>query len=303
LKELCGARLIDGISVASSLKERLRGELLSHLSAGDVARRPTLATLLVGTPHEAVAYERRLRDLTGELGFGHLCASFEEEATEAEVLETLHRLDADESVCGILILKPLPDHIPVERLSEELSPAKDVEGIHPYNAGLLALGRPRYVPSTPKACFLILDDYLKRSGRDPREFYERSHIVVIGRSANVGRAALQLAMRRGATVTSCDVNTYRAGRLREFTGQADVLISAAGVAGLIDESHVKEGVIAIDVGINPVEGPGDKVRLVGDMDTRSVAKKAEAITPVPGGVGPVTDVCLLENVLLAARAT
>jgi methylenetetrahydrofolate dehydrogenase (NADP+)/methenyltetrahydrofolate cyclohydrolase len=293
------ARVIDGRAIAASLKEELSAEV-SRLLAGGI--RPGLATLLAGSSYEAKAYEERLRDLTRELGCRYVCEALGEDAPEEEVLSRVAKLNEDPETSGILVLKPLPDHLSEAALCHGLIPSKDIEAVHPENAGLLASGRPRYVPSTPAACFLILDHYLKEAGRDPREFYPASHVVVVGRSNNVGKPAVHLAFARGATVTSCDVNTYRAGRLREFTLQADVLIVATGVPHLIGGSCVKEGVIAIDVGINPVEDPeSGETKLVGDLDFQSVAEKAGAITPVPGGVGPVTDVCLLQSVVLAAE--
>lgn len=148
----------------------------------------------------------------------------------------------------------------------------------------------------------MLDRYLVTSGHDPANFYARSTVVVVGRSNNVGKPAVSLGFSRNATVISCDEHTYNAGYLRDYTQNADVLIVAAGVPELIDGSYVREGVIAIDVGINPVEDSyTGKVRLVGDLDFSSVAAKAEAISPVPGGVGPITDVWLLKNAALAAK--
>jgi methylenetetrahydrofolate dehydrogenase (NADP+)/methenyltetrahydrofolate cyclohydrolase len=187
-------------------------------------------------------------------------------------------------------------------LYRALDPLKDIEAVHPVNAGLLALGRPRFIPSTPASAFHLVDRYLIESGRDPATVYERSNVVVVGRSPNVGKPAIALGMERGATVVSCDVHSYASGLLYQHTRAADILIVAAGVPGLVSAAHVKDGVIAVDVGINPVRDPvSGRVRLVGDLDTVSVAGRAEAVTPVPGGVGPVTDVWLLRNTVTAAR--
>src|SRR5918994_772438 len=162
--------------------------------------------------------------------------------------------------------------------------------------------RPRRVPSTSAACFHMLDSYLAGSGRDPAEFYSRSNVVVVGRSKTVGSPAVSLAFSRNATVVSCEEHAYKAGRLREHTLNADALIVAAGVPGLITGEYVRDGTIAIDVGTNPVEDPRTgAVRLLGDLDFESVAAKAEAISPVPGGVGTITYVCLLKNVAHAAK--
>ena len=183
-----------------------------------------------------------------------------------------------------------------------LHPLKDVEAVHPENAGLLALGEPRYTPSTPASVFYLLDRYVEETGRDPATFYNGLDLVLVGRSNNVGKPALWLGLARGATVVSCHRFTSQAGRLAEHTTRADILVVAAGLPRLVTGDMVKEGVIAVDVGINPVKDPETgKVHLVGDLDFDSVAEKAEAVTPVPGGVGPITDVWLLRNTVAAAR--
>jgi len=293
---MSGATIIDGARYAEDLKLEVADEMAAAVACG---ARPGLATVLIGGDASAQAYERRLRRLADELGCRYVCELLPADVEEAEAVATVGKLDADPRVSGILVLRPLPDHIAEVALYRALDPLKDVESVHPVNAGLLALDRPRYVPSTPASCFHILDRYLLASGRDPAGFYARSTIVVVGRSANVGKPALHLGLSRHATVISCDEHTHRAGRLREYTRAADVLIVAAGVPGLIDGGHVRDGVIAIDVGINAVPGPNG-MRLVGDLDQASVAARAEALTPVPGGVGPVTDVWLLRNTVAAA---
>ncbi|TCJ14785.1 bifunctional 5,10-methylene-tetrahydrofolate dehydrogenase/5,10-methylene-tetrahydrofolate cyclohydrolase [Rubrobacter taiwanensis] len=294
-----GAHLIDGRTLAGELKDRVASEA-RELAAEGV--RPGLATVLVGEDYAARVYERRVGSLAGELGCRYVSERLPRDAGEADVLAVVGKLNADPRVSGILVLRPLPQQVSEPAVFRMLNPLKDIEAVHPVNAGLLALGRARYVPSTPAACFYLLDRYLENSGREPRAFYPRSTLVVVGRSNNVGKPAISLGFARNATVISCDVNTYRAGRLREHTLRADVLIVAAGVPNLIDGSYVREGVIVIDVGINPVEDrSGGGTKLVGDLDFRSVAGKAEALTPVPGGVGPVTDVWLLRNTVSAAR--
>ena len=184
-----------------------------------------------------------------------------------------------------------------------LDPLKDIKvAAHPVNAGLLAFGRPRYVLSTLAAAFHMFDRYLVGSDRDPAEFYSRSNVEFVGRSNNVGKPAVSLGFSRDTTVVSCDEHAYNAGRLAEFTSRADGLIAAAGVPGPIEKEHVREGVIAIDIGINPVRDPRTgKQGFVGDLDSSGVATGAEALSPVPGGVGPITDEWLLKNTTDAAR--
>lgn len=294
-----GTRIIDGNALAAELKRQLSEEMAALEEKGI---RPGLATVLIGSPYEAEAYEKKIRNLAGDLGCHYTRESLPEDTCEADVMAAVGKLNADPRVSGILILKPLPESISEAAVHGALAPKKDIEAVHPENAGLLALGRPRYVPSTPAACFHALDSYLASWEREPAEFYSRSNLVVVGRSNNVGKPLVSLGFSRNATVTSCDVHTYNAGRLREFTLRADILIVAAGVPWLIDASYVREGVIAVDVGINPVEDPETgETKLVGDLDFESVAEKAEAITPVPGGIGPVTDAWLLNNAILAAK--
>jgi methylenetetrahydrofolate dehydrogenase (NADP+)/methenyltetrahydrofolate cyclohydrolase len=222
-------------------------------------------------------------------------------AEEADVKATVGKLNADPRISGILILRPLPGQISEANLYPLLDPLKDIEAVHPENAGLLALGRPRYVPSTPASCFFMLDRYVEDSGRDPSHFYDGLNLVLVGRSNNVGKPAVWLGLARNATVVSAHRETYDSGRLAEHTRSADILIVAAGVPKLIRAEHVRDGVIAIDVGINPSEDPRTgKIHMVGDIDFQGVAERAEAISPVPGGVGPVTDVFVLSNTLSAA---
>lgn len=294
-----GAYVIDGNEFAAELKDQLASEV-AKMAGNDV--RPGLATLLAGATYAAEAYERRVRRLADELGYHYTREELHEDAEEADVVAAVGKLNADPRVSGVLVLRPMPRHVSEAAVYRMLDPLKDIEAVHPINAGLLALGRSRYIPSTPASCFHLLDRYLTVSGRDPADFYPRSNVVVVGRSNNVGKPAVVLGFSRNATVISCDEHAYNAGRLLEHTMRADALIVAAGVPSLIDGDYVREGVIAIDVGINPVEDPETgKMRLVGDLDFQSVAAKAEAITPVPGGVGPITDVWLLKNVMLAAK--
>jgi methylenetetrahydrofolate dehydrogenase (NADP+) / methenyltetrahydrofolate cyclohydrolase len=293
------ARVIDGKALAAELKERLTTEAEALIHAG---ARPGLATVMAGYDGAVQAYERRARRLAKELAYNYICEALPKDAKETDIVATVRKLNDDSRITGILILRPLPPGVSEAAVYEALDPLKDIEAQHPVNAGLLALGRPRYVPSTPAACFYMLDSYLAGSGRDPAEFYSRSSVVVVGRSRTVGSPAVSLAFSRNATVVSCDEHAYKAGRLREHTLEADALIVAAGVSGLITGEYVRDGTIAIDVGTNPVENSRTgEIELVGDLDFESVAAKAEAISPVPGGVGTITYVCLLKNVAHAAK--
>jgi methylenetetrahydrofolate dehydrogenase (NADP+)/methenyltetrahydrofolate cyclohydrolase len=290
--------VIDGNALADELHARLTIEIRGLAAAGV---RPGLATLLVGEDYPAQAYERRVRRLAGELDCLYVCEQHRSDVELAEVLATIGKLNADPRITGILVLRPLPPQVPEIDLYRILDPAKDIEAVTPVNAGLLAQGRPRFIPSTPASCFHMLDAYVGSTGRDPATFYDGLTLVLVGRSNNVGKPAVWLGLQRNATVVSTHHFTHQAGRLSDFTRVADILIVACGVAGLVSGDMVREGVIAVDVGINPVrDDVTGKVRLVGDLEFDSVAAQAEAISPVPGGVGPITDIWLLHNTVRAA---
>jgi len=294
------AQLIDGRARASLLREEVAAELEAADAAG---RRPGLVTVLVGEDYRAGAYERRLRRLAGEIRMPYRCERLGAGTSLAEVVGLVFLLGKDPGVSGILVFRPLPAGLDEGLVFRALPPEKDIEAVHPENAGLLALGTPRFVPSTPAAVYHLLDYWLDDVGEDRVAFYRRSSIVVVGRSNNVGKPAVSLGMSRGAMVTSVDEHASAAGRLAEQTARADVLIVAAGVAGLIGPGEVREGAVVLDVGINPVTDPASgKVRLVGDV-APGVAEVARALTPVPGGVGPVTDVWLFRNAVRAAEWT
>jgi methylenetetrahydrofolate dehydrogenase (NADP+)/methenyltetrahydrofolate cyclohydrolase len=216
------------------------------------------------------------------------------------VIGKIAEIDADPEITGILVLRPLPAHLPESRVFAALPPLKDVEALHPLNAGLLSLGMPRFVPSTPAAAFHMLDRYTAAAGRDPETAYDGLNLVLVGRSNNVGKPAAILGLQRNATVISAHRHTYDAGRLAEHTRTADILIVAVGVPGLIGADLVREGAIVIDIGINAVEDDDGTVRLAGDVDTAAVEPVAEAVSPVPGGVGPITDIWVLRNTVTAA---
>ena len=292
------ATVIDGEAIAAELREEVEDVFRSLADRGV---RPGLATVLVGDDYAARAYERRVRRLAEEIGCHYTSELLDRDVEQADALAVVGKLNADPRVSGILILRPLPGQVSEAEVYRTLDPLKDIEAVHPDNAGLLALGQPRFVPSTPASVFYMLDRYVEESGRDPKTFYNGLDLVLIGRSNNVGKPALWLGLARNATVVSCHQYTSQAGRLAEHTLRADVLVVAAGVPRLVGGEIVKDGVIAIDVGINPVtDEQTGKVRLVGDLEFESVAARAEAVSPVPGGVGPITDVWLVRNALTAA---
>ncbi|MGI8712469.1 MAG: bifunctional 5,10-methylenetetrahydrofolate dehydrogenase/5,10-methenyltetrahydrofolate cyclohydrolase [Solirubrobacteraceae bacterium] len=289
--------VIDGRAYAAELTEAVRGELqaLSGTPAG-------IATVLVGDDYAAAVYQQRIDRNARGVGMASRPVRLPADATLGQVVGTIAELDVDPEISGILVLRPLPAQIAESRVFRALPPRKDVEALHPENAGLLALGTPRFVPSTPAAAFHMLDRYMVSMGRDPEIAYDGLDLVLVGRSNNVGKPAAILGLARNATVVSCHKHTHDADRLAEHCLRADILIVAAGVPGLITGEMVRDGAIVVDIGINPVDGPDGKVRLVGDVDFESVAARAEAVSPVPGGVGPITDVWVLRNAVLAAHA-
>ncbi|GAA1281882.1 bifunctional methylenetetrahydrofolate dehydrogenase/methenyltetrahydrofolate cyclohydrolase FolD [Pseudonocardia aurantiaca] len=295
------AELIDGRAVAKALKDDVAAEVEALTDRGVTCG---LATVLVGDDYAARAYERRLRRVAGELGIDYRHYYLGPSTDLGAVVRVVRQLNADPAVHGVLVLRPLPPHVDEGAVFQALDPAKDVESVHPENAGLLALGTPRFVPSTPAAVFHVLDGWLDAAGVDIVDFYRRSTVVVVGRSNNVGKPAAALGVQRDAVVLTCDEWADRTGRLAELTRLADVLVVAAGVPGLIGADHVAPGALVLDVGINPVtDTESGRVHLVGDVDTAAVAHRARALTPVPGGIGPVTDVWLMRNTVAAARST
>jgi methylenetetrahydrofolate dehydrogenase (NADP+)/methenyltetrahydrofolate cyclohydrolase len=291
--------IIDGRECARRLKESVALDTKQLREDGIGCG---LATVIVGDDYSALAYERRILRVCGYLDVGYRPCRLPATATEAQVIRTIADLNADPGISGILVLRPLPRHIREPEVFRALSPLKDIESVHPENAGLLALGRPRYIPSTAASVFHLLDTWLDSVGEDRPDFYHRSLIVVVGRSNNVGKPAVAMAYDRQASVESVDEWASRTRGLGPHTRRADVLVVAAGRPGLITAEHVKAGAIVIDVGINPVTDPATgRVRMTGDVDFAAVAPRARAITPVPGGVGPVTDVWLLRNTATAAR--
>ena len=292
------AQVIDGRVCARALRASLEGDVGRLREEGLGIG---LATVVVGDEYSSGAYERRLHRLADGLGVPYSPQVLPADTDQDILLARIAELNADPSVSGILVLRPLPAQIDEAVVFRAIDPVKDIEAVHPENAGLLALGVPRYVPSTAASCFHLLDTWLDSVGERRAEFYHRANIVVVGRSNNVGKPAISLGYERQATVQSVDEWADRTTGIGRHTRWADVLIVAAGKAGLIKAEHVSENAVVIDVGINAATGPDGTVHMVGDVDHASVAPRVRALTPVPGGVGPVTDVWLLRNTVTAAR--
>jgi methylenetetrahydrofolate dehydrogenase (NADP+)/methenyltetrahydrofolate cyclohydrolase len=279
-----GARVIDGKAIAAEVRAEVADEVAAWVAAGNDP--PGLATVLVGDDPASGVYVGGKQKATKEVGmegFDHRLAG---DTPQADVEALLQELNADPRVSGILLQLPTPGHIDGPGLTWLIDPAKDVDGLTPVSAGLLAKGRPGLRPCTPAGCLELLDRH--------DVALEGAEAVVIGRSDLVGKPVAQLLLARNATVTVCHSRTRD---LPEVCRRADVLIAAVGRARMVQGDWVKPGAAVIDVGINRTDHG-----LVGDVDYEPAAERAGLITPVPGGVGPMTIAMLLRNTLEAARA-
>jgi methylenetetrahydrofolate dehydrogenase (NADP+)/methenyltetrahydrofolate cyclohydrolase len=278
------ARLLDGKARAERLTAEVRAAVAARVAAGKPP--PGLAVVLVGANPASQIYVRNKRKTTEAVGMRSFAHDLAAETPEAELLALIDRLNVDPAVNGVLVQLPLPPQIADERVTERIDPRKDVDGFHPYNIGRLVLKRPLLRPCTPWGCMTLL----KETG----EKLEGKHAVVIGQSNIVGRPmALELLIER-CTVTICH------SRTRELPGlvrQADIVVAGVGKANFVQGDWIKPGAIVIDVGIN--RGPDGK--LCGDVDFAAARERASWITPVPGGVGPMTIATLLANTLRAAE--
>ena len=288
------AQLIDGRAIAEKVYAQLRAEL-TELHANGI--RPGLAVVLVGEDPASRAYVRSKDKMCRNLGFHSVKLELPAETTQEELLARVGELNRDPAIHGILVQSPPPKHIDEAAIVRGLDPAKDVDGFHPMNVAKLALGDASgFVPCTPLGCQrLLVESGVEISG---------AHVVVLGRSMIVGKPMAMLLMHKGkaadATVT---VVHSRTRNLPEVTRTADIIIAAIGQAHFVKAEHVRDGAVVIDVGINRVEDAGNErgYRLVGDVAFDEVAEKAAAITPVPGGVGPMTIAMLMSNTLKACR--
>lgn len=279
------AEVIDGKAFAA----RIRGQVAEHvarLKAQGVV--PGLAVVLVGEDPASQVYVRNKHAQTVEAGMASFEHRLPADTSEADLLALVSRLNGDPDVHGILVQLPLPPHLNSELVINAITPAKDVDGFHISNVGLLGTGQKAMVPCTPLGCLMML--------RDRHGSLAGMEAVVIGRSNIVGKPMAQLLLGDSCTVT---IAHSRTRGLAEVCRRADILVAAVGRPEMIDGSYVKPGATVIDVGINRVERDG-KVKLVGDVAYASAAEVAGAITPVPGGVGPMTIACLLANTLTAA---
>ncbi len=275
-------KLLEGKPIAEKIKEDLKQKV------NNLSRKPVLASVIVGDNPGAESYANAQSRSAQELGIEYQFHKLAPDTTESQLIEFIQKLNNDKSVNGIIIQMPLPVQIDYKKISQFISPEKDVEGIHPANIGKIVFGKAKILPCTPQAVMELLNS----TGID---LYGKE-IVIVGHSEIVGKPLSLLLLEKFATVTVCHIGTSKAGKLEEHVKKAEVLIVAAGKANLIKGDWVKEGAVVIDVGINRVDG-----KIVGDVEFEGASKKASYITPVPGGVGPLTVTMLMRNLVEAAH--
>ena len=287
-------KVIDGKKIALEIRQEVSKSV--EEMAYKHSMKPGLAVILVGDDPASAVYVRNKERSAIEVGMRSKTYRLSSDSTEEDVLELIQALNVNEEYHGILVQLPLPGHIDENRVISKINYMKDVDGLHPINAGLLSGGNPRFVPATPAG----IKEMLMRTGNNP----SGKHVVVLGRSNIVGRPVSNLLSMKGdggnATVTVCH---SRSSNLVHFTKTADIVIAALGIPNYLGADMISEGAVIIDVGINRVESPERKrgYRLVGDVNFEEVIRKSSAITPVPGGVGPLTIAMLLSNTVQSAR--
>ena len=296
------AKVIDCVAIANEIKSELQEEIQGLGKKGITVG---IATILVGDDFGARMYRNQIEKFCVEMGVQYTNANPKEDTSEEDVVKIVKQLNDNESVSGIIPLRPFPEHISDYAIINAIALNKDIDCFHPYNMGKLTLGEITFAPATPSACIEILD-------REKTNF-EGAEICVVGHSNIVGKPISILCLNRNATITTAHVFTSMAGNLAKHTTVADILIVAAGKAGLITPDLVKEGAFVIDVGINRVkvldengnpvlnEKGKPKSKTVGDVDFEGVKQKAGRITPVPGGVGAITNMMLMGNAIKAAK--
>jgi len=281
--------LLDGKKTAEEFQENIKNEIK------ELKIQPGLAVVLVGERKDSQTYVKMKRQAAEQVGIKFFLEEKPSTITQEDLLKAVKELNNNKEVHGLIVQLPLPSHINEKEILDAVSYEKDIDGFHPLNIGALTMkGRePKFVPCTPKGCIELLE----RSGIS----LDGKHVVVLGRSNTVGIPAAMLALHKNATVSICHSRTKN---IEEIVRQADVLIAAVGRAEMVKKEWLKEGVVVIDVGINSVPDATRKqgYRLVGDVDYEGARQKASLITPVPGGVGPMTVAMLLQNTLNAAKS-
>lgn len=281
--------ILSGILVAKQIKKEIKDEVESLINQG--FKRPHLAAILVGADGASMTYVNAKEKDCEEVGFDSTVLRFAATITEEELLVEVEKINNNTEIDGLIVQLPLPKHINEKKVTETISWKKDVDGFHPYNVGLMFKGLPCYLPATPFGIIKLLEYYqIETSGKN---------CVVIGRSDIVGKPMAALMLGKNCTVTICHSKTVN---INSFTQKADIIIAAVGIPNYVKAEMIKEGAVVIDVGITRVDDDSEKgYKLIGDVDFNSAATKASFITPVPGGVGPMTRVGLLLNTLMAIK--
>ncbi|MCX7745165.1 MAG: bifunctional 5,10-methylene-tetrahydrofolate dehydrogenase/5,10-methylene-tetrahydrofolate cyclohydrolase [Flavobacteriales bacterium] len=287
-------QIIDGKRVSEKLKEKIKQETVSWIHKG--GKKPHLCAILVGNDGASHTYVAAKMKDCESIGFTSSIYRFDETITEEELLKTIREINANPDIDGLIVQLPLPKHISVDKVTQTISPEKDVDGFHPQNVGRLSIGLPTYISATPYGIMQLFDYYnIDTVGK---------HCVVLGRSNIVGTPVSILMSRNttpgNATVTLCHSKTQN---LENYTRNADIIIAAIGIPEFVKAHMIKPGAVVIDVGITRIKDPSKKsgYRLVGDVAYDEVAPLCSYITPVPGGVGPMTRIGLLMNTLKSAR--
>ena len=286
--------LLDGKKTANDIKEEIAVEVASLISAG--GKKPHLAAILVGSDGASETYVNAKVKACNKVGFQSTLVRFTNDVTEEELLTEVEKINNNSDIDGLIVQLPLPKHIDEMKVTETILPSKDVDGFHPANIGRMVLNLPTFLPATPVGILELLERYeVETSGK---------HCVVIGRSHIVG-SPMSILMARNSNPGNCTVTLThsRTNNLKEITKTADILIVALGKAEFVTADMVKEGVCIIDVGITRVKSDKTKSgwKLLGDVDFEKVKEKSSFITPVPGGVGPMTIAMLLKNTLVSAK--
>jgi len=289
------AQILDGKSIAQEIREEIKKEVIELKEKHGIV--PGLVTILVGENPASVSYVTAKQRTAHELGFYSVQENLPENVSEDELLKLIDKYNRDEKIHGILVQLPLPKHINERKVLCAIDPRKDVDGFHPVNVGKLVIGEPCFIPCTPYGIMILL----AKTGIP----VDGADVVVIGRSNIVGKPIANLLMQKrkpvgNATVTVCHTGTKN---IASHTRRADILIVAVGVPKFVTADMVKEGAVVIDVGVNRIgTTPDGKAKLCGDVDFEAVKEKASFITPVPGGVGPMTITMLMKNTLESAKA-
>lgn len=286
--------LLDGKKVSDEMRKEIAADVQAIVEAG--YEPPHLAAILVGHDGGSETYVKNKMKTCNELGFKSTLVRFEEDVTEAELLDKVNEMNHDDTLDGFIVQLPLPSHIDEQKVIEAVDPSKDVDGFHPVNVGKMSIGLPGFVSATPSGIM----ELLKRYNIDT----DGKHCVVLGRSNIVGKPVAMLMMHKGnpgnATVTVCHSRTKN---ISEICRSADIIIAALGAPHFVKEDMVKDGAVVVDVGTTRVPDSSRKsgFRLTGDVDFDNVAPHCSYITPVPGGVGPMTIISLMKNTLISAR--